>query len=104
MDVRERTWLVIPLYNEGTVVHDVIAEVINTFPNIICVDDGSADASAAEAVRAGAHVARHPINLGQGAALQTGITYALSQPGVEYLITFDADGQHRIEDYGDRSP
>ena len=98
MDVRERTWLVIPLYNEGTVVHDVIAEVINTFPNIICVDDGSADASAAEAVRAGAHVARHPINLGQGAALQTGITYALSQPGVEYLITFDADGQHRIED------
>lgn len=98
MDVRERTWLVIPLYNEGTVVHDVIAEVIKTFPNIICVDDGSADASAAEAVRAGAYVARHPINLGQGAALQTGITYALSQPGVEYLITFDADGQHRIED------
>lgn len=98
MNVRADTWLVIPLYNEGSVVYDVISEVIKTFPNIICVDDGSADDSAAQALRAGARVARHPINLGQGAALQTGITYALGQSEVKYLITFDADGQHRIED------
>lgn len=98
MDVRKRTWLVVPLYNEGEVVYDVLTEVMKTFPNIICIDDGSSDDSASEALRAGAHVAQHPINLGQGAALQTGITYALSHPQTQYLITFDADGQHRIED------
>ncbi|MDO5721666.1 MAG: glycosyltransferase family 2 protein [Actinomycetaceae bacterium] len=98
MDVKDRTWLVIPLYNEAEVVHDVISNVRKTFPKVICVDDGSSDNSVAEALRAGACVAQHPINLGQGAALQTGITYALSQPDVDYIITFDADGQHRVED------
>src|SRR5205823_1379368 len=66
-------------------------------PNVIVVDDGSSDDTAAEAARAGAYVLRHPINLGQGAALGTGIRYALLQRA-EFIITFDADGQHRPED------
>ena len=46
----------------------------------------------------GSIVVKHPINLGQGAALQTGLEFALAQPGAEYFVTFDSDGQHRVED------
>lgn len=93
-----RTWLVVPLYNEAQVVHDVIAEARKTFPNIVCVDDGSSDDSASEARRAGAIVVRHPINLGQGAALRTGLDFALRQPGADFFVTFDSDGQHSVDD------
>lgn len=92
------TWLVVPLFNEAAVVREVVAEARVTFPNIVCVDDGSDDASVAEALAGGAVVVTHPINLGQGAALQTGIDFALTQPGAEYFVTFDSDGQHRTED------
>ena len=87
-----------PLYNEGTVVREVILEARKTFQNIVCVDDGSSDNSVEEALAGGAVVVSHPINLGQGAALQTGIDFALLQPGAEYFVTFDSDGQHRTED------
>lgn len=93
-----RTWLVVPLYNEAQVVHDVIAEARKTFPNIVCVDDGSSDDSASEARRAGAIVVKHPINLGQGAALRTGLDFALRQPGADFFVTFDSDGQHSVDD------
>jgi glycosyltransferase involved in cell wall biosynthesis len=92
------TWVVVPLYNEATVIAGVIAGVLPHFPNVVCIDDGSTDGSLDVARRAGAHIVEHPINLGQGAALQTGIDYALAQQGCEYIVTFDADGQHRIED------
>ncbi|GAA1482595.1 glycosyltransferase family 2 protein [Gordonia sinesedis] len=91
-------WLVVPVYNEATVIRDVITEAARTFPNIVCVDDGSADESAAEIRAAGAHLVRHPVNLGQGAAIQTGVEYARAQPGAQYFVTFDADGQHRVTD------
>ena len=61
------------------------------------VDDGSVDATGAEARDAGAVVLTHVINRGQGAALQTGLEYALAQ-GADVIVTFDADGQHRAED------
>ncbi len=60
---------------------------------MVVVDDGSTDATSAIAVRAGAVVLRHAVNLGQGAALQTGIDYALRR-GATHVCTFDADGQH----------
>ncbi|UKJ65544.1 glycosyltransferase family 2 protein [Cellulosimicrobium cellulans] len=91
-------WLVVPLYNEDAVVGGVVAEARKTFPNVVCVDDGSTDDSAARAREAGAVVVRHAVNLGQGAALQTGIEYARAQAGARYLVTFDADGQHQVED------
>lgn len=93
-----RTWIVVPLYNEATVIAGVIAGLLPHFPNVVCIDDGSTDGSADVARQAGAHVVEHPINLGQGAALQTGIDYALSRLECEYIVTFDADGQHRVED------
>lgn len=91
-------WLVIPAFNEGPVIADVIAGALQTFPNIVCVDDGSADHTAALAHGAGAHLVRHPVNLGQGAAIQTGIEYARAQPGARIFVTFDADGQHQVKD------
>jgi polyprenyl-phospho-N-acetylgalactosaminyl synthase len=99
-DERPQTdvWLVVPLYNEAAVIGDVVRHALQTFPNIVCVDDGSSDESAAVAEAAGAHVVRHPVNLGQGAALQTGFEYALSDPAMRYVVTFDADGQHQVSD------
>lgn len=92
------TWLVIPLYNEASVIREVIAQALPTFPHIVCVDDGSTDDSAGQARKAGALVLTHPINLGQGAALQTGIDYVLRFTSAKYLVTFDADGQHAVSD------
>jgi glycosyltransferase involved in cell wall biosynthesis len=92
------TWVIIPLYNEEKVIGDVVAQVLTAFDQVVCVDDGSTDRSAEIAARAGARVVRHPLNLGQGAALQTGFDYALSDPAMRYVLTFDADGQHQITD------
>ena len=78
------TWLVIPLYNEATVVREVISQARTIFPYVVVVDDGSKDASAREAAAAGAVVVRHPINLGQGAALQTGFSYVLEKTNADY--------------------
>jgi polyprenyl-phospho-N-acetylgalactosaminyl synthase len=89
---------VVPLYNEAAVVRSVIEQARTVFPNIVCVDDGSSDRSAAEAAAGGAVVVKHPINLGQGAALQTGIDYALSDRQASYFVTFDSDGQHQVSD------
>ena len=94
----EAVWVVIPLYNEASVVGRVVEELLSAFVHIVCVDDGSTDGSAEVAEAAGARVIRHPFNIGQGAALQTGISYARSQPGAEFIVTFDADGQHRLVD------
>lgn len=91
-------WLVVPCFNEGTVIEDVLRNALQAFPNIVAVDDGSADDSAAAIHRAGAHLVRHPVNLGQGAAIQTGVEYARAQPGAKYFVTFDADGQHQVKD------
>lgn len=92
------TWLIIPCYNEATVIGEVIANARRTFPNIVAVDDGSADGSAEQIHAAGAHLVRHPVNLGQGAAIQTGVEYARAQPGSRFFVTFDADGQHQVKD------
>lgn len=91
------TWVVIPLYNEATVIGDVVRQIRTAFEHVVCIDDGSSDSSAAVAQAAGAQIVRHPINLGQGAALQTGFEFALER-GATYVVTFDADGQHRLED------
>lgn len=91
------TWVVVPVYNEETVIADVVDEIRVRFPNVVCIDDGSRDASAERIAGTRAHLVKHPINLGQGASLQTGIDYALRR-GAERIITFDADGQHDVAD------
>jgi polyprenyl-phospho-N-acetylgalactosaminyl synthase len=93
-----RTWVAIPMYNEATVIGTVISEVRKHFAHVVCVDDGSSDDSAAAALAAGAHVVQHPINLGQGASLQTAFDYTLRDPLMTEVVTFDADGQHSVGD------
>lgn len=96
--VNDDVWLVIPLFNEEQVIGQVVADARKTYPKIVCVDDGSRDGSARAAAAAGAVVVQHPVNLGQGAALQTGFDYALSDPAMKWVVTYDADGQHQIDD------
>lgn len=90
--------LVIPMFNEASMIGEVLAEAMQVFGHVICVDDASSDGSATRAEQAGAVVVRHPFNLGQGAALQTGIQYVLEASDAAYLVTFDADGQHQVLD------
>src|SRR5205823_120653 len=90
-------FVVIAAYNEAVTIARVIGDVSRFGYEIVVVDDGSRDGTADIAKRSGAAVLRHRINLGQGAALQTGIDYALRK-GAERIVTFDADGQHRAQD------
>jgi glycosyltransferase involved in cell wall biosynthesis len=90
---KTQVWVVIAAFNEALVIADTVANVLEHVGNVVVTDDCSSDRTASLASGAGAHVLSHPINLGQGAALQTGIAYALQQ-GAQYLVTFDADGQH----------
>ena len=92
------TWIVIPLFNEGPVVEKVVRDVLEVFEHVVCVDDGSTDDSAERAAAGGAVVVRHPINLGAGAAIRTGLDYALLSPQTRFCVTFDADGQHQVAD------
>ncbi|GAB2454307.1 glycosyltransferase family 2 protein [Xylanimonas ulmi] len=94
---RADAWFVVPAFNEGPVIGGVVHEVRAAGFPVVVVDDASSDASGDLARAAGAVVVRHATNLGQGAALQTGIEFALRR-GAAYVLTFDADGQHQVED------
>ena len=91
MQMRSDTWVVIPAFNEAPVIGGVVAGVRTLFPHVLVVDDASTDNTAALARAAGAYTATHPLNLGQGAALQTGFE-AVAARGARYVVTFDADG------------
>ena len=97
--MKPETAIVIPLYNEEKVIRQTLEDLKKVRPNdlIIVVDDGSKDGSYQRACMEGVHLLRHIVNLGQGAALQTGIDYA-KKMGCKYVVTFDSDGQHCAED------
>jgi glycosyltransferase involved in cell wall biosynthesis len=96
-DVRRETVVVIAAYNEAATIEAVARGAMAHAGQVVVVDDGSSDGTAEAARRATPLVLRHAINRGQGAALQTGIEFALRR-GARYIVTFDADGQHRPED------
>lgn len=91
--IRASTYIVIPAYNEATTISGVVRDLVASWPRVVVIDDGSTDGTGEAALEAGAHVLRHAVNRGQGAALQTGFDYSL-RAGARYLVTFDADGQH----------
>ena len=88
--------IVIPAYNEGEVITEVVAALAGAaaWREIIVVDDGSRDDTASQAQKAGASVVRHPYNKGNGAAVKSGIRRATGQ----YVLIVDGDGQHRPDD------
>lgn len=88
-----RVAVVIPAFNEADVIDAVIDPLLGLGYHIVVVNDGSRDRTAEVAARRDIVVVSHPINRGQGAALQTGIAVALAL-GADAIVTFDADGQH----------
>jgi glycosyltransferase involved in cell wall biosynthesis len=94
-----RTLVFIPAWNEEASVAEVIDDVHKHLPDadVLVVDDGSTDATAARARAAGALVAPLPFNQGLGAALQTGYLHALNE-GYDVCAHLDSDGQHPAED------
>jgi len=97
MDVPDQTWVVIPAYGEEARIGAVLDDVLATFENVVVVDDGSRDQTRAVAAQRSVWLLTHVFNCGQGAALRTGIEFALRH-GAERLVTVDADGQHRAAD------
>src|SRR4051812_17973935 len=90
------TSVVIPAFNESASIQAVVRDLNAAAPwrEIVVVDDGSTDDTAALAAAAGAHVVRHPYNKGNGAAVKTGIRHASG----EFVLIADGDGQHRPAD------
>jgi polyprenyl-phospho-N-acetylgalactosaminyl synthase len=96
-DGTPRIMITVPAYNEAGRIAAVVQALRAKALLVIVIDDGSTDHTAQQAEAAGAFVLRHVLNRGQGAALQTGITFALLQGG-DIIVTFDADGQHDPDD------
>lgn len=92
----ESVFVVIPAYNEGRVLASTVWSLLGHGYSIVVVDDGSTDGCGEQLRGMNIHYLRHSINLGQGAALETGVEYALAN-GAEYIVHFDADGQHPKE-------
>lgn len=88
-----RVLAIIPAYNEAASIGRVIEATQPFVEQVVVVDDGSLDDTAAVAAAAGAHVVRQPRNAGKGAALQAGADFAIAA-GVDAIVALDADGQH----------
>jgi len=91
------TYIIVPAYNEEKVIRTTVEELQQTFSNVVVVNDGSSDNTLPILRELRVHTITHLINIGQGAALQTGITHALRM-GAKAIVSFDADGQHRVSD------
>jgi polyprenyl-phospho-N-acetylgalactosaminyl synthase len=92
-DRKTDVWVIVPAYNEGPRLGAALAGLCPLWPNVVVVDDGSSDDTAAVASRAPVWLLHHVVNRGQGAAIQTGIDFALNRDA-QVLVTFDSDGQH----------
>ncbi|MBU4332086.1 glycosyltransferase family 2 protein [Patescibacteria group bacterium] len=91
-----KIFIIIPAYNEREAVNRVI-ERAQCYGQVVLVDDGSTDDTLKRVQSCGVLTLRHCVNCGQGAALKTGIDYALAS-GAEIIVTMDSDGQHRPEE------
>jgi glycosyltransferase involved in cell wall biosynthesis len=98
MHPAESLTIIIPAYNESTSIAAVVEGLrqlrAGYIADVMVVDDGSSDRTAEAARQAGAEVLQHPRNIGYGAAIRTGLRRA----DTEWVMTFDADGQHSPAD------
>ncbi len=93
MVTNDRVFIVIAAFNEARTIRNVVQQLLVDYPDVVVVDDASSDGTALCLKGLKVFLLRHILNRGQGAALQTGITFALQQ-GADVIVTFDADGQH----------
>ena len=93
--------VIVPFYNEEEVIAKVLSELIDKNYNVLAIDDGSTDKSSEIAKSFNCKVLTHPSNFGQGAALQTGISFARLNPNIKIFVTFDSDGQHKVSNIED---
>ncbi|KAB2965503.1 MAG: glycosyltransferase family 2 protein [Thermoanaerobaculia bacterium] len=97
LERRDRVRVVVRALNEAPTLGAVLSALVDAGYGVVVVDDGSADETPRIAREHPVLLVRHPINLGPGAALQTGLTAAL-RAGARFIVTFDADGQHACAD------
>ena len=91
------TLIIVPAYNEGSVIEDNLNKILKEFKHVVCVNDGSSDNTAEEVSKTRAILLSHPVNIGPGGASQTGIEYGIAN-NFNFFATFDADGQHSLKD------
>lgn len=89
-------WIVVPAYNEASRIGSVLERILKAHSHVIVVDDGSKDDTYSVSYNSGAYVLRNIVNMGKGAALRTGIDFAVSK-GAEQIVVIDSDGQHKPE-------
>jgi len=97
MEMNPAIFVIVPAFNEANVIRSVLQKLIASGHSVVVVDDCSTDSTWEILEELPVHALRHPINLGAGGALQTGMSYALLQ-GADVIVHFDADGQHKVED------
>lgn len=97
-DLNSDIAVIIPVYNEESVIGSVLDQILEEFSFVVCVNDGSNDNSSTEILKTNAILVEHPINMGAGAATQTGVDFALTYKDSKYFVTFDGDGQHIVKD------
>ena len=103
MRVPNKVCIVIPAYNEGSVIKSVVKDILVQLKastleyEVVVINDGSKDNTAKEAKLSGAKVINHILNTGAGGATATGLSYA-NQNGFDFAVTMDADGQHLSKD------
>jgi glycosyltransferase involved in cell wall biosynthesis len=91
----KKTIVIIPAYNEQNRIADVVNSVVNNFPqtHVLVINDASQDCTVEEALKEGAEIISHPVNLGYGSSIETGYLYALRR-GYDIVVQMDGDGQH----------
>jgi len=98
MEKTQKIYIIIPAFNEAGSIIKVIKDLFcNGYENIVVVDDGSTDKTSEIVKKFNVFLIRHPVNMGPGAAIKTGIDFALLNDA-EIIVTFDADGQHIAKD------
>ena len=94
----EDTLVIIPVFNEEKQIENTINSIMKSFSNILIINDGSTDNTLSIVSRYPVKIISHCINLGQGAALDSGFKYLCNSEKYKFVITFDGDGQHNAKD------